>query len=734
VLLFFLSLLASSARGEECRNFGRALSAKASVTVLQTASSSGVVHLENSQSGDASLNLTAGPFVSQTMGGIVSGAVAFAAGDGSGAPPKTLPPGASVDVLATITNESTVGLSVANLFNAGKCIGQLKAVRYDAPFNFTVEGDGAANSPLRIEDRRDVVISLKNNDDLTYPITPSLYLDGEEVAATPAALTVRPNSPVLVRFKAPTTWFEWGTWFRPKSAAIRIVVRPTRSAFGDGAGDRTLTSRFIAVNAQLAALSTGWMELVSFIVVFIVLLLGGVASLATNSLLPSTLKKLSYKKKLIALADAISGVSGKVDPRLPMLLSVERLRLFTLLASSNPLSTDLAGIFQQVDTGLASLSKRVTTAQRLGELHNQFELQSSSYPPSISDKVFGCLQEAANELSALWVTDKIIDNANLALDSAEQTLKTFAKADVLAKDIALRHMQLLARFKLLPKDAFTPFVDALPGIFDVFTANYDDANPILPGNFIQIDDSIARVNVALDAIYVYATTKDTHIENRLKARNEKLLQLLGTRDWRTLTEARDLVEQMRENTYLEDLIEALRERKARIVINPQVPRPYVPMELSIYFDNCRYNHSNALEQLACNWNCGDGIVVWLPKKGWSVWHFYITPGETTITAGFPQVIAAAPDNASDGMQFQSQFVVHKALPSFSTQYWFAAGLQFAIVFFLALVGLVGGARDQLAKLDVIPALIAVFLLGFGADTIKNVLARKDGQPSPSPAK
>jgi hypothetical protein len=33
------------------------------------------------------------------------------------------------------------------------------------------------------------------------------------------------------------------------------------------------------------------------------------------------------------------------------------------------------------------------------------------------------------------------------------------------------------------------------------------------------------------------------------------------------------------------------------------------------------------------------------------------------------------------------------------------------------------AREQITKLDIVPGLIAVFLLGFGADSIKNLLAR-----------
>jgi hypothetical protein len=730
VLLFIFSLVPIPARGQDCKNSGAEVSAKTSLAILQTASGSSIVHLENSQSGDMPISLTAGTFVNQTTGGIVSGTVAFSAGDGSGAPPKSLPRSASVDVLATITNESAVGLSVANLFNAGKCIGQLKAVRYDAPFNFTVEGDGSASSIMRVEDGKDVPINLKNNDDLTYPITPSLYLDGEEIAATPPTLTVGPNTSVLVRFKTREKWFDWGTWFRPKSGALRVVVRPTRSAFGDVPSDRALTSRYVAVNAQLARLSSTHTELVSSGVVFVVLLLGGLASLATNSLLPNVLKKLSYEKKLQALADATSGVSVKVDSRLRVLLRVERNRLLKLLASSSLFSTDPTDVFQQVDTGLSALGKRVTIAQRLDELRNQFDLGSSSCPPSVSDKVDECLQQAADQLRTISVTDKIVDNANLSLDAAEQTLNTLAKADFLAKDIAVRHTQLLARVATFPNDALTPFKDALPGIFQILGATYDDAHPVLPANFMEVDDSIARMNVALDSIYVYATTKDPGIQGRLKAQNDQLLQLLGTRDWRTLRAGRDLVEQMRQNIYPEDLIEALRAKKASITIDQQVARPYSPLELCICFDVYLYNHAKALMRLSCVWNFDDGLT----EKGWTICHFYQEPAEKTITADIPLSIAAHSGAPPDSVQFSTKLMVRPATSSFSRQYLLAGGLRFAIAFFLALVGLVGGARDQLAKLDVLPALIAVFLLGFGADTIKNAFTQKNGQPSPSAAK
>jgi hypothetical protein len=47
-----------------------------------------------------------------------------------------------------------------------------------------------------------------------------------------------------------------------------------------------------------------------------------------------------------------------------------------------------------------------------------------------------------------------------------------------------------------------------------------------------------------------------------------------------------------------------------------------------------------------------------------------------------------------------------------------------LTLFLALIGMIAGAKDQVLKLDLVPALIAIFLVGFGADQIKNLLTKK----------
>jgi hypothetical protein len=51
-------------------------------------------------------------------------------------------------------------------------------------------------------------------------------------------------------------------------------------------------------------------------------------------------------------------------------------------------------------------------------------------------------------------------------------------------------------------------------------------------------------------------------------------------------------------------------------------------------------------------------------------------------------------------------------------------LRLMLALVIALLGLLAGAKEQLLKLDVLPALVAIFLLGFGADQVKNLFTQK----------
>jgi hypothetical protein len=59
--------------------------------------------------------------------------------------------------------------------------------------------------------------------------------------------------------------------------------------------------------------------------------------------------------------------------------------------------------------------------------------------------------------------------------------------------------------------------------------------------------------------------------------------------------------------------------------------------------------------------------------------------------------------------------------------------RFMLAFGAALVVLEAGIMDQLKKLDLLAAIVAVIALGFGADSIKNILGQTP-KPAPPPKK
>jgi hypothetical protein len=49
--------------------------------------------------------------------------------------------------------------------------------------------------------------------------------------------------------------------------------------------------------------------------------------------------------------------------------------------------------------------------------------------------------------------------------------------------------------------------------------------------------------------------------------------------------------------------------------------------------------------------------------------------------------------------------------------------RLGIALLLALATLVAGAKEQLLKLDLFPALVAIFLIGFGANEVKKLFSQ-----------
>ena len=267
-----------------------------------------------------------------------------------------------------------------------------------------------------------------------------------------------------------------------------------------------------------------------------------------------------------------------------------------------------------------------------------------------------------------------------------------------------------------------------------------------------------------------------------------LLRFLGLRSWDALRTARNLIGQAEQALYRGDVEDAIRNRRAYIWRDRQVIRPYMPVEFSLRFDRDALNQASAREEYGCVWELrhpGPGSRrlisriwgwisrIWsrlrspalprplapaedlrqdvegptsagapsLPSPGvpgpavppivlakhcWTISQYFPSSGQHTMAVTF-----------EDWMGLPLVDAQSKPLPpitrtfSVESRAMDRAGprLRLELVCMLlalapAIFALLTAAQGQVNKAEWYTALGAVFALGFGVDTLKNLLTQK----------
>jgi hypothetical protein len=303
-----------------------------------------------------------------------------------------------------------------------------------------------------------------------------------------------------------------------------------------------------------------------------------------------------------------------------------------------------------------------------------------------------------------------------------------------------------------------------------------------------IDHAITAGHIALDYAMVRATiarsgplpcgTPGANALARLSERHCRLLELLGTLSWKALRGANLLVQQMREDIYETDVLAEIKKHRdqkdqiVRIAYDTMRVRPYLPVFFSLAFDNPRFANAAALRCVIFRWSFPKA----LSEDSATVCHYFVgdepavlpeakdTPSDCPPDSTGQVQCAVQPlmytplDNKDKKLRKKMGFLTRVALevhcPDFPDDCALLAqtvhvdqaltvnsrtGVEFArflLAFGAALVVLEAGVMDQLKKLDLLAAIVAVVALGFGADSIKNILGQtaKPAPPPPPPAK
>lgn len=686
-------------------------------------SGGGVLTLSNPGADDVNLVLTAGDFISTLTHKGQSARVTFLGPTdttGQGVYRGVVQKGQRLLLRVEATNLWEAGESVAPLYNNGDRIGALRALHYRPLFNVTLAAAAGADRPeiaLRRGESRPAI--LRNDDGLTYQIDWTLSVHGSGALELGDSLLLPASSSRSIAIRPPDAWFTAAGYLREE---VREGLLSLRFHPPGGTADPGWPTRALPVKLRLSRASDLWLQVVGYGALLLLLLAGGVSSLLLNNWVPNHTARQRLLDRLGLLGDRIRELSPRIDSKLQVSLRVARQRLRAELYKRWSFSAELPSVCAAVGVRADGLSRQIDQAAEIDRLLQKLEQRyTEGLPPKQLEEVEGRLKLARDLLSQIGPPPADTEAAQGLIDQARALLDKVGLADEAFARSLFERIAQAEGLRLAAPGPLRALQEALLGEAARFGAAGIAA--LRAQDYGALDTCLAKIELIADHA---GALQGLDEETRGRYQDEGRFQaFLCGRSLDHLRGARGIVRQLQDAIFASDLERALQDPASPPVIRvePQTARQYAPMHFSVEFPDARYSRCAALSCLRCEWDLGhDGMKEW----GWAIWHYFpaatarerqtVTArfigatGATVATACKPAVFDVAPDKQQD---FGERNLVEL--------------VRLGMVLFVAMIGLLSGAREQLMKLDLVPAAVAVFLLGFGADSLKTLVLPKDRQ-------
>jgi hypothetical protein len=758
-----LLLLAAGRDARADGNPGLKLTAPMTVTIDPICNAwSGVVvagAIENTGADPVPIVLRLDPLVNEAGAAAPGARVAIAPPDDKTPIPPQLDPKGKAPFTVQIKGSLAPGKWSAALTNGGTPVGAIGAVVPEPPLHVKLAGVDANAPAITAVRGRATTLMVENTDPIGVDVDWAFRAGSTPLRPeNQGQARIPPLGTAAVEIAPQEAWFE-------ESGAGRLG-----GLFKEGGTDGVLTLRLrseacrgeatpmklLRLRVNLAEHPDRKKAVWSYALLFFVLFIGALCSVYLNFRLPDQEIRSGLKAQHKAIGIAIGGLSLKLASRLRVLVSVELRLLRERLRALRWTSAGWEDERALIATATEQLARRVVILERMSRLREDFvAITQRDVPPSILDLLDDLFERAVNLLDAIRPPDADVQAAELTLAQIKKVHDTWSQPDVtmaapivaallqLSKDIndADGALKMSATWGALPASCAT--------LKQQLATAPPDAAQILP-TFTAFDRRafrgklLSRYALLCDA---RAPITGTPLEMR---REDFLRDLFGDR-WEAWSRADRLLDEMAEQIYGKDLAKEIKAGRVAVKIDRILTRVFDPAQFYLGFTDRRFDTARARDEWSCTWNFGHvapGATKtksnYLEEEGWSVMHFFPTEdsfdvsvtfsheteGELRIDPQSPPAPASLPKigktvdlsqpNAGRAKRFGAW--VGRLVAWSGENGSGAAKLGIALV--PAIIALLAGAREQLLKMDLIPALGTVFLAGFGSDQVKNLLQRK----------
>jgi hypothetical protein len=728
-----------------------------------------VSRVRNDARDPVDLALSIGDLVSRPAGRLAAASVALtppAEGAGREAQSRvSLAPRETIDVRVDVKGTLESGEWEIPLQNNGVVVGTLAIVSPQVAFGVTLDTPTPAAPALVFERGKPAIIPLKNGDPFSYLVSGRYSLRG--FAHDLAEIPLPANSGGELTLTPRDEWFTPGMrlLFKDDIEDGRLTLRFSSASCP---GDPAAPTRVITAKTTLNPWGGDDRSLRGNGLLLSTLLLGGVCSLALNFFIPAQSRRRTAKAQLAGVARRIDDLPGQGDPRVLNSVTVAKRQLEERLRRLKIYDAQFPAGMTEIEQGVTRLCARLDLAAQMELVLNRYWRQRCVI---VSDEIEELRRQLIDLLKRAEPGNQDIAAAQALIRKLNDLVTSTAPNPELAARLAKGVVRLREQFDTAKGDVGVSPVwhtlrQKLGDGFDLVlgTSPMSDPAAIAPADYAPLARTVFTLAHVREFIMLCGVG---HATGALSPEQSKdlhaLLPDLRSGTWDSFKRVERRVRKLRDGVSHDDVEAEITDKRVHIETNRILVRQFEPTELRANFLSKRVQGSAARDEYTCHW-------LFEPSKieatGWTV--SYLFPAATEPepqaadsdpgplrrlwrslralvksdsnnapidTAASPLSVVkvrfvrddgfAVPGDISTRIRVRPPLVM-KVRASFWTEL-----LRLSLALGIAAFGLIVGAREQILKLDLLPALIAVFLLGFGSDRLKNLFSEPAPQPTPT---
>jgi hypothetical protein len=662
----------------------------------------------------------------------------------------SLAPGERVGIRVDLEGTVEAGDWEIEIRNAGTSVGTVAIVQL--PFGVKLDVATPERAELLFERGVPTGIPLKNDDVVGYEVKGQYSVHGVvKDAQQPIYLSPNGGGGELTLIP-PEQWFAPGirTLFKDDTANGRLTVGAVST---NCPNDLKTPTRTFKTTATLAAWPASVKDYRGNWILLITLFLGGLCSLVLNFFLPAHGRRRRASAQLSEVARRIDDLPAQGDPQLFASLAVERRQLAERLRRLKFYDAQFSPGMTEIEKGLTRLCTRLDLLSQMDLVLNRYWRQRCVI---VSDDI----EELRRQLNALLrrsdpgdtdiqAAQALITKINELLTNANAANPELAAR--LVKDITTLKRDF-DQAKGNPVGSSPVWKDLCRDLnedFEEVTGASAPSDPakIAPADYMRLGKLLFMAVQGVGFVKLCgATGPNGTLTDDQKELRKPLVRNLRGGSWDQLNRAQRMIQQVREEVSRLEIEDQISQGRVSVEPTRVVVRQFEPTTLRVTLLDKRLQGASLREEYTPSW---EFEYANLKTKGWQVSHFFPLATGPEPQPSEPKAAkspAVPAERGEEGEVFSKPYRInvvfirddgflvpgkitmdiHVRPPLYvkvRASFWMEF-LRFFLALGIATVGLFAGAREQILKLDVFPALIAVFLLGFGSDRIKNLFTQR----------